>query len=182
MAGTLTGLKVVDLLGVFYREGGRLMVADEIDGTRCVDEELSRYEGVEVRVLAHHRPAEPHDPARWGGGCCLLQASGACHFGHHEDATRLYTFNGVGILRAEGPQWLLAGASGDDELLVGMLEGHRSQIVLTTIPNLEGIDEKIRSFDPSTLEGATLEELTEKLTEMRDFLAEVDRLKNDING
>lgn len=180
MPEPFTGLKVVDFLGVFYREEGRLMVADEYEGGRDVGAELDAYVGREVRLLAHHRPQEPHDEARWGGGCCLLEPGGRCHFGHHDDPRRLFTFNSVGVLRRPDGRWILEREDEQVECLVDMLVGHRSQVVVTTIPDLEGIDEKVKSFDPSSLEGATLEEMSEKLTEMREFLAEINQLKNDV--
>jgi len=182
MTEPLRGLKVVDVLGVFYREDGRLMVADEFEGARDVDAVLRKFGDREVRVLAHHRPHEPHDGARWGGGCCVLENSGRCHFGHHERPDALYTFNGVGTLRADGERWVLDGDGDPVDCRLGFLEGHRAQIVVTSIPNLEQIDETVRSFDPSNLENATLDELTEQLADMRDYLADLERLKNDIDG
>lgn len=183
MSEPLKGLKITDVLGVFYREGGRLMAADELDGPRDVDEMLGRFEGREVRVLAHHRPHEPHDNERWGGGCCVLENTGRCHFGHHDNPKSIYTFNGVGVLRADGARWLLDPKEGDAlDCRVTFLEGHRSQLVVTSIPNLEQIEEKVRSFDPANFENATLEDLTDTLGEMRDYIAEISKLKNDIDG
>lgn len=183
MSEPLKGLKITDVLGVFYREDGRLMVADEFEGVRDVDDVLGRFEGHEVRVVAHHRPHEPHDKERWGGGCCVLENTGRCHFGHHENPHNIYTFNGVGSLRSDGPRWLLDPKEGDAlDCRVGFLEGHRSQLVVTSIPDLEQIDEKVKSFDPSNLEAATLEDLTDRLSEMRDYIAEIRNLKNDLDG
>jgi hypothetical protein len=179
MVASLTGLKLLDFLGVFYRdpEGG-LMVADEFDGTRDVGAEAAGFVGQEVRLLAHHRPIEPHNPSRWGGGCCMHETVGRCPFGHHEDAAQLYTFNQAGLLSIKDGRWVVGGDL--TECFVDFLVGHRSQIVLTSIPDLEAIEEKVKSFDPSSLEGATLSELTTKLAEMRDFITEINRLKNDV--
>ena len=188
MSESPQGLTIVDILGVFYREDGRLMVADEFEGVRDVDDILCKFEGQEVRVLAHHRPHEPHDEARWGAGCCMLENTGECHFGHHELPQNLYMFNGVGHLRADGGRWLL-DVRGEDDVVqetrdarVGFLEAHRAQIIVTSIPHVDQIEEKVRSFDPSNLENATLEELSAQLGEMRDYLAELHRLKNDADG
>jgi len=176
------GLQVLDLIGVFYKDGERLMVADEFDGARDVLEVLEPVVGVEVRFLAHHRPQDPPDTERWGGGCCFLENTGHCHFGHHEDPQDLFTFNRVGVLRVEGPM-LFIDENGDATTCVTeALTGHRSQIVVTSIPNLDEIDTKVKSFDPSNIENPTLENLTERLSEMREYLFELDKLKNDIDG
>lgn len=183
MPESLKGLKVTDILGVFYREGGRLMVVDEFDGIRDVDEVFGRFVDHEVRIIAHHRPHEPHDEARWGGGSCMLENTGHCHFGHHDKPGDLYTFNGVGTLRADGDRWFLSPEKGDEiEFRTPFLEGHRSQIVVTSIPNLEQIEEKMKSFDPSNLKDASLESLTDSLGEMRDYLAQMHNLKNNTDG
>lgn len=188
MSEPFKGLKVVDVLGVFYREDGRLMVADEYEGTRDVDAVLERFVGREVRVLAHHRPHEPHNPARWGGGCCMLESSGECLFGHQDRPDNIYTFGARGWLRADGDRWHLderddEGATVESrDLRVIFLEGHRSQIVLTAFPDVERIEETVRSFDPSNIENATLEDLTERLGSLREFMDQINRMKNDIDG
>jgi len=183
MSEPFKGLKIVDVLGVFYREGERLMAADEFEGVQDVDEVLGRFVGHEVRVIAHHRPQEPHDNNRWGGGCCVLENTGFCQFGHHDNPRNLYTFNGVGVLRAEGVRWCLDPKEGEPlDCRMGFLEGHRSQIVVTSIPDLEEVEKKVRSFDPSNLENATLEDLSDTLAEMRDYIAEISNLKNDLDG
>ena len=181
MADQFHGLKVLDFLGVFYRDGDDLKVADEFEGDKSVTESLAKYVGQEIRLIAHHRPHEPIDESRWGGGCCHLENTGHCHFGHHENEQNLYTFNAVGVLRVEGPRWYLDPKDEDSkECLVEFLSGHRAQIIVTTIPDMSKIEEKVKSFDPSNIENATLDELTEKLSEMRDYLAEINRMKNDI--
>ena len=181
MPTPLTGLKIVDVLGVFYREDGRLMVADEFEGTRDVDEILRGFEGHEVRLLAHHRPPEPHLPGRWGAGCCQLENTGRCHYGHHDDAKRLFMFNSVGTLRAEGQDWVVEKEGGERmSAHVDFLVAHRSQIVVTSIPDLESIDEKVKSFDPSDLDPSNLDELTGRLREVRDFLRQIDELKKNL--
>jgi hypothetical protein len=181
MTNLLRGLKVVDALGAFYRDGGRLMVADEFDGTRDVDEVLRGFEGHEVRLLAHHRPPEPPLRERWGAGCCLLENTGRCHYGHHDDPRLLFTFDSVGILRRVGEDWAVEKMGGERlRVHIGFLVGHRSQVVATSIPNLEDIDEKIRSFDPSDLDPTSLEDLTGRLGEIRDFVQQIENLKREL--
>jgi len=176
------GLQVLDLIGVFYKDGERLMVADEFDGARDVLEALEPVVGVEVRLLAHHRPKDPPDKDRWGGGCCFLENTGHCHFGHHENPQSLFTFNLVGVLRVEGSMLFIDEDGKATTCVTEVLTGHRSQIIVTSIPNLDEIDAKVKSFDPSNIENPTLENLTERLSEMREYLFELDKLKNDIDG
>lgn len=181
MADEFKGLQVIDLIGVFYKEGGRLMVADEFDGTRDVLEALEPVVGEELRLLAHHRPTDPPDKERWGGGCCFLENTGECHFGHDEEPGDLFTLNLVGVLRVEGLKIFIdTKEDGTKECAVDTLTGHRSQIVVTSIPDLEEIDEKVKSFDPSNIENPTIENLTERLNELRDYLFDLDKLKNDL--
>ena len=183
MTEPLKGLEVVNLIGVFYWEGDRLMVADEFDGSRDVGHDLEALVGHEIRLLAHHRPVEPINKSRWGGGCCFLENTGECHFGHETNPGNLYTFNGVGVLRIEGPRFFLdAEGYEPKECTLRFLTGHRSQIVVTSIPDMDGISEKVRGFDPSNIKEPTLDNLTERLTEMRDFILELDKLKNDLDG
>jgi len=173
---TYKGLQVVDLIGVFYEEGGRLKVADEYDGAVDVFKALESVVGDETRLLAHHRPLEPIDEKRWGGGCCLYEPAGHCPFGHHERPQDLYTFNEIGKLRVEDEKLFV----GDGECFVEYLVGHRSQIVITTIPDVDEIDEKVKSFDPSNIENPTLENLTERLSDLREFLFDLNKLKNKL--
>lgn len=124
---------------------------------------------------------EPVDENRWGGGCCVLENSGHCHFGHHEDPRKAFVFNVSGVLRVEDGRWYLDREDDQVECLVEFLVGHRSQIIVTTVPDLEALEEKVRSLDPSRSEAKTIDELTDQLTEMRDTLTEINRLKNDID-
>lgn len=183
MSDPLKGLEVRDLIGVFYYEDDCLMVADEFDGTVAVAEALDKFIDQEVRLLAHHRPIEPPVKDRWGGGCCLLENVGECHFGHRENPGLLYTFNAAGILRHEAGVFRIDQADEMTELLnAKALTGHRSQIVVTSIPDLDEVEEKVRSFDPSNIENPTIENLTERLGEIREFLVELDELKKNIDG
>jgi len=175
------GLQITDLIGIFYEEDGRIMVADEFDGAKDVLEVLGAIEADELRLLAHHRPVEPMDKDRWGGGCCFLETTGQCPFGHHEKPLDLYTFNAVGVLRVEGVKVFVDTQEGEPkECLLPLLTGHRSQIVVTSIPNLDELDEKVKSFDPSNIENPTLENLTDRLSELRDFMSKMNDLKNDL--
>jgi hypothetical protein len=175
------GLKVKDFLGVFYREDRRIMVADEFEGARDVDEELSEYEGQHLRLVAHHRPLEPVDESRWGGGCCMLENSGRCPFGHHEDPRRAFVFNARGVLRKRDDLWILEQESGELECLVECLVGHRSQIIVITVPDVESLEDRIREIQDESPEGKTIDELRQKIEQTRDLLSEINRLKDDID-
>jgi hypothetical protein len=175
------GLQITDMIGVFYEENGRIMVADEFDGARDVLEVIGAIEAEDLRLLAHHRPVEPLNKERWGGGCCFLENTEHCHFGHHEKPLDLYTFNAVGTLRVEGMKMFVDTREGkSEECFLHFLTGHRSQIVVTSIPNLDELDEKVKSFDPSNIENPTLENLTDRLSELRDFMSKMNDLKNDL--
>ena len=112
----------------------------------------------------------------------MLEPSGHCHFGHHEDPRRAFTFHAKGVLRVEDERWFLTRENDEIECLAECLIGHRSQIIVTTIPDEEALNEQIKELDSESLEGKTIDELTSKLTETRDLLTEINRLKNDIDA
>jgi hypothetical protein len=183
MPDTTAALRVIDLLGVFYEEDTHLMVVDEFDGSKNVDEVLSTFQDSETRLLAHHRPHEPHDKTRWGGGCCHLENTGECHFGHHERPDSIYTFNASGILRREEGDWVIEKEDGSKlKVYTKVLVAHRSQIVITSVPDLSQIEEKVKSFDPSNLDGASLDELTDQLKDMKSYLEQLHKLQKNIDG
>lgn len=178
MPDPFAGLRVVDVLGTFYRENGRLLVADEFEGVRDVDAMLADFVDMQVRILAHHRPREPHDSARWGGGCCYLENTGQCHFGHHEDPSRLFVFDGGGILKFLAGRWKLD----DTEMWLDALLGHRSQIVVMTAPDVDVISEGVAALDPDNMTNPTLDDLLERLRQTRDFVEQINDLKSKIDG
>lgn len=176
------GLKIVDVLGVFYREAdGTLMVADEFEGTRDVETILRKFVGEHVRILAHHLPTQPHDSSRWGGGSCLFEAAGHCPFGHHEDPRQLFTLSVSGQLSEDGG-W--CAKMGDDVagLHLNLLVGHRSQLVLVRPADVAAIDERIRNVHEGDPKDLTMDELLTKLTDARDLLADINRLKDEIDA
>lgn len=182
MTEQLQGLMVVDVLGVFYRDDLRLMVADEFEGTRDVDAVLAKFEGQHVRLLVHHRPLNPPDNSRWGGGCCLLQNTGHCPFGHHEDAGRVFAFSCAGTLEREGSGWRIKGIEGPLDVPLESLIAHRGQIILLRSPDLDALQDKVDSLDPSNLKGSSIDDLYTRLNEIRDTLVDVNRLKDGIDA
>lgn len=161
-------IKVLDFRGVFYEHNSDFWVADEIEGNRNVTSELRTFANQKVRLIAHHLPQQPHDHSRWGGGCCMLENTGFCHFGHHVQRNNLYTFDGVGVFRTD---WHLDGY--DYVCRPSFLVGHRSQVLISRLLDLEDLGSKIKSFDPSNLEGASMDELEERLKSLRDFMVEI---------
>lgn len=176
------GLRVLDLLGVFYLEEDRLMVADEFEGAKDVYQSLEKLEGRRVRLLAHHSPPEPPDDARWGGGSCMMESSGHCHFGHHEDPGNIFQFDATGDLALDEDVWGVIAKSGNHvQLFDGFLVGHRARILALAFPEIQNMKAKIESLDPENLKDANLEDLQEHFKEVRDHLLELQKLKNDID-
>lgn len=191
MDGEPQGLKVKDFLGVFYRENGRLKVSDEFEGSRDVEDEMSPFLGRQVRLVVHHRPVEPIDETRWGGGCCYLEPHGSCPFGHHQNPQDLFVFNSKGVLQVEDCSWVLDRGEGKDQVGVPMefLEGHRSQILILTVPDeddieakMKGFEEKVKGFEDENPRDKKIDELMGQLTEMRDFLDEINKMKDNLDG
>jgi hypothetical protein len=60
------------------------------------------------------------------------------------------------------------------------LVGHRSQIVVVSMPDFEQMAEKVRSLDPDNLKNARLEDLQARATEIRDYLTEINKLKDNL--
>lgn len=177
----LEKLRVLDILGVFYRESDGYSVADEFDGTVSVDDRLRSFEQGTLRVLAHHRPQEPLLQDRWSGGCCLYEPQGWCPFGHHEDPHRLYTFDEEGVLTPSSSGWVVRTSNGDKPIVMDYLVGHRSQITLINKPDLDNLEKKVRSFDPGNLENASVDELIKKASGLRDFLSQLQSEAKDLD-
>jgi len=45
---------------------------------------------------------------------------------------------------------------------------------------MEKIQQKVRDLDPANLQGNHLQDLQERVTEIRDYLAEINRLKDNL--
>lgn len=174
-------LRVLDLLGVFYWEGEKLMVADEFDGTREVRQAFDPFVGHQLRVLAHHRPPEPVSDTLWGGGACMYESVGECPFGHHANPRHLYTFQQAGEL-AYRPKGRDSWSVGETRIDVEYLVGHRSQITIINKPDLESIREKVESFNPGNLEGASVDDLIDRVGSLRDYLSHLQDLAKDLDA
>jgi hypothetical protein len=183
MSVSLRGLRVVDVLGVFYREqDGSLMVADEFEGTRDVGQILVDFVDQRVQFMAHHLPVEPHDLSRWGGGSCLFERAGHCHFGHHETPQQLFTVQASGVLRRDASGWSIEQDDNMLELRLEFLVGHRSQILVLRPPDVGGLGKRVSTVQGDALEGMTIEQLSAKMQETRDLLVTINRLKDEIDA
>jgi hypothetical protein len=174
-------MEVVNLQGVFYEDGGRLMVADEYEGVQDVVLAMGAFgDQMPVHVLAHHYPPIPPDSERWGGGSCHLENTGNCHVGHREHPRWIYSFNASGVF--QGGNWIVVSPDGaTHSLLWRNLIGHRSQIIVVSIPDFDQIARELADLNPDNMtdiKKSRLEDLQERATEIRDYLEEINRLKN----
>jgi hypothetical protein len=170
---------VVTLLeGVFYEDdNGNLTVADEARGAVVVADALKSLVGRKLVLLAHHRPLDPPDRDRWGGGACLYEPAGECPVGHHDRPGWLYTFHHVGTLSCAGSKWAVTTDQGErHEPWLAALVGHRSQIVLSALPDVEDLKAKLNLDEQPN----TIEELQARITAMRDLFVEVSEGMKDL--
>lgn len=175
-------MEICNLLGVFYEADGVLRVSDEHEGALDVDTVLAAVKGTEVHVLAHHRPPDPPLKDKWGVGSCYLEGQGHCHCGHHDRPQWIYTFNAVGVLQTDDEGWVVQTPDGENHTIrTDWLVGHRSQLVVVSMPDLEKMAEEVRSFDPSNLGAdARVADLQQRATEIRDYLEELNKLKDNL--
>jgi hypothetical protein len=175
-------MEVVNLLGVFYEHEGKLMVADEQSGALDVASVVTPVITDEsVHVLAHHRPPEPPMKDRWGGGSCHLEGSGTCPAGHHERHQWIYSFNVMGRLQTDDEGFVVIAEDGvPHPIRTDFLVGHRAQLVVVSIPNFDQMAEKMRSMNPNNLRDAKLDDLQARATEIRDYLSEINKLKDNL--
>lgn len=165
------------LQGPFYESQGALFVADDEQGTVNVDDQLSRLLGRKVSVVAHHEPYNPPIEDRWGGGSCLFQAAGSCPVGHHYRPKWIYNFTGSGTLDRVQNQWVLC-KDGSEPLPLSLtsLVGHRSQVVFTSLPDVDLLQKEIEE----DLKTASVEALQNRIAQMRNLLVSLNAEKDDL--
>jgi hypothetical protein len=182
------------LEGVFYlsdelcvdshgksREGWNKLMVSTPEGVLDVYDQLRPYVGQRVQLAVHHVPANPPDPTRWGGGCCLWEPHGVCLFGHHDRPMELYNVSGQGILvydldhsKSEGGWWLAHFDGSRTPLLLGhVLPGHQARVAAATLFDVEAMREKLVSSGGLD----QVDALGSKVTELRDL---VERLTQAI--
>jgi hypothetical protein len=176
------GLRVLDLLGVFYLDSDQLKVADEFEGTKNLQQAFSSLEGRKVRLLAYHAPPDPPAKDRWGAGSCLLEPSGRCPFGHHEDPNNLFQFDSTGVLFVSDCRVGVVQDTGAKvEVPEQFLIGHRARVLVMAFPDLDGVKAKVESLNPDNLESQDLDSLQENLKQVRNYLLDIQALKNNID-
>jgi len=168
---------VMLLEGVFYEgDDGTLMVADHKLGAVSVDDALTPLIGRKVVLVVHHKPPEPADEGRWAGGACMYEPSGECPCGHHERKGWLYTYHHAGTLDWDGSKWAVTTDQGRQEPWLASLVGHRSQIVISALPDVEKLKEDLNLGEQPT----KIEDLEERITKLRDLFVAVDEMKDKL--
>lgn len=182
MAEPSDRMEIANLLGVFYERKGRLMVAEEgsvAQGTQDVSNALESLGGQQVHLLVHHCPPDPPNPDHWGGGSCFWENADGCPAGHHHRPQWIYTMDVVGTLDVN--TWLVTDIKGSKHpIRIDWLVGHRSQIVVVSMPDFDRMAEKIRALDPNNLREAKVSDLEARATEIRDYLDEINKLKETL--
>jgi len=123
MRVSLPGLYCFILEGLFFwGEGSFLCQTEE----KCwkVKEVLLPLENKEVDLFLCHKPPNPPQLDRWGGGSCFWQPSGKCPAGHHNLSSVLLRVKERGILVDVRGEWHIRNERGLICLPFKMLEGH----------------------------------------------------------
>jgi len=138
------GFDTILIEGLFYKDAEGCLKARSFDGTETsVEEILKRFRGREIQLAMHHLPNIPLVPDRWGGGCCMWQASGKCPAGHHEDPSFLLSVAGRGVLDCPDG-WQLVTFEGEVvSIPLHQMEGHYGRIAAVTIVDLEKLRESL---------------------------------------
>lgn len=158
------------LIEGFFDSSVRIAESSTISMTR-VTGELTPLLGQQVRLAAHHLPADPIDPIRWGGGSCAYQASGVCPYGHHQDPTRMYSFSGEGVLGQSGSDWTLTRFDGVQvQVGLGFLEGHRGRVACAPLFDVEAMRDAVVSSGMGADLGADLGVRADELRSMLERL------------
>ena len=111
----------------------------------------------------------------------MLENIGYCSFGHHDDPSRAFAFNCSGDLRQTPEGWVLQNQNELIPIVLDPMIAHRSQIIILKPFDMDRVDEEIRRLDPSTLESGSVEELSTRLRDIREFITTIQGLKDKIN-
>ncbi len=154
------GFNVVLLEGVF--SGPHLTVPGG-----SVDDAIAEFVGTRVRLAAHHLPADPVDPTRWGGGSCTYQPD-PCPFGHHDDPTRMYSYSGEGVLDRDGRDWTITRFDGTvDRVGVRALVGHRGRVAVAPVVDVDAMRDAVAASGVGSDLGVRADELRRVLERLR---------------
>ena len=191
----MRGFHAILLEGVFYlgdmpypdvhgeiREGYNDLLCPSKSGPKSVYDELLPLVGQKVRVAAHHLPQLPIDANRWGGGSCMLQRTGYCPFGHHENPGRLFNISTEGILvydldhaNAEGGWWVEQFDGTRVALpLAHALVGHQSRVAAATATAIDEMRDVVTQsgMEPVESLGNQVNDLTDLAERLRGKIRE----------
>lgn len=167
--------RVVNYVGILFSKEGDWHLTDEDKGEVNLSQELRAMSGGKVQVTIQHAPPDPPDKNRWGGGCCMWEATGRnCPCGHHERPGYLYSVAGVGEIRTtDGPNpWYLSrDGQKPTPIYFGMLEGHRCRFVIVPSVNPDDVADMFKNADPNNLG-----ELMERAEQLKAFIAEANKV------
>ena len=170
----LEGFDTILIEGIFYRDETSSLMARAPEGkVSAVDQVLGRLENLEIQFAMHHLPEMPLIPDRWGGGCCMWQASGKCPAGHHENPSFLLSIAGRGVLRRQEDGWHLATFEGEDiSIPLHQMEGHMGRIAAVTIIDLNKLRDSISSIDLEKIDtvGIQATQLQEVLGQLQEAM------------
>jgi hypothetical protein len=157
--------------GLFdFSPAGRLCCANSI----VIDEQLSKFENRKVRLAAHHLPADPIDPTRWGGGSCLWQRTiSDCPAGHQHRPTWLYNQSVEGILQQQSAGvWRVLQANGDIVVfdLITYLVGHNARIACAST----AIVENMRDMFPG--KSTSVDAIGHQVSDLKDLLDQLQKI------
>jgi len=157
-----------------------LMVAPPHGAPQSVYKALEPLIGQRVQLAMHHVPPMPIDATRWGGGSCLLEPTGYCPFGHHNDPNRMFNLAMDGVLvydmdhkKGEGGWWLQTFDGKKTMLpLTHVLLGHRGRIAAASITAVE----EMRDALEATGNLAAVEDLGQKANDLQDLLSRLKQV------
>ena len=170
----MEGFDTLVVEGLFYREEGGPLLSRSVDGkVSNVTEQLDRMKGRELQLAMHHLPDYPLAANRWGGGCCLWQATGNyCPAGHHENPSFLLSVSGRGVLRQTEDGWCLETFEGTHiGMPLNQMEGHMGRIAAVTIIDLEKMKDSMSSVDLEKVDtlGVQAKQLQDILSQLQEL-------------
>lgn len=154
------------LEGVFDSGGESPLTGDSLD------QALLPFAGQRVRFAAHHLPASPIDPTRWGGGGCTWQASGFCPAGHHVRPTWLYNVTCEGVLdRDVAGGWYVEKGDGSRVALAlwDNLRGHAGRVAVATTATVEAMRDGVVVSQVEAV-GRRVDDLRDLMGSLRDVV------------
>lgn len=150
-------LRVVNYVGILFFRDGKWFLTDEDKGEVNLEEELRAMSGGQVQITIQHAPPNPPDKNRWGGGCCMWEATGQkCPAGHHKRPGYLYSVSGIGkilyISAGDKNPWCLRSGKGNPTpIYFSMLDGHRCNFAIVPFISPDDFEQTMNAPDPNNL-------------------------------